>query len=93
MIREICIIVLAVCCIFSVIPSVSVFSNALSLLFPVCFLLIVLSYAGYDAKKLIDNGEHNLAKGFILFLIIALILSMVAVYFILPYTLPKEFVC
>jgi hypothetical protein len=89
MIREACIIVLASCCIFLVIPSVSVFFNSLSLLLPVSFLLVVLSYAGYDVKKLIDNGEHNLAKGFILFLIIVLMLSMVAVYFILPYTLPR----
>ena len=89
MIREACIIVLASCCIFSVIPLVSVFSNALSLLFPVCFLLVVLSYAAYDAKKLIDNGEHNLAKGLILSLIAAIVLSMIAVYFILPYALPR----
>jgi hypothetical protein len=92
MIREACIIVLASCCIFSVIPLASVFFNAYSLFLPVSFLLVVLSYAGYDAKKLMDNGEHNLAKGFILSLIIALMLSMIAVYFILPYTLPK-FVC
>jgi hypothetical protein len=89
MIREACIIVLASCCIFSVIPLVAVFFNALSLLFPVSFLVIVLSYAGYDVKKLINNGEHKLAKGFILSLIIALMLSMVAVYFILPYVLPR----
>ena len=89
MIREACIIVLASCCIFSVIPLVSVFLNPLSLLLPVIFLLIVLSYAGYDAKKMLDNGENNLAKGFILSLIVAVVLSMVAVYFILPYALPK----
>jgi len=92
MFREACIIVLASCCIFSVIPLASVFFNAYSLFLPVSFLLVVLFYAGYDAKKLMDNGEHNLAKGFILSLIIALMLSMIAVYFILPYTLPK-FVC
>ena len=89
MIREICIIVLASCCIFSVIPLVSIFFNALSFFLPASFLLIVLSYAGYDAKRLIDSGEHNLVKGFILSLIVVLALSMVAVYFILPYTLPK----
>ena len=89
MIRETCIVALASCCIFSVVPLVTVFFNALSLLLPVSFLLIVLSYAGYDVKKLIDDGEHNQAKGFILSLIVALVLSMIAVYFILPYTLPK----
>ena len=89
MIREACVIVLASCCIFSVIPVVSVFFNALSLFLPVSFLLIVLSYAGYNVKKLIENGEHNLAKCFILSLIVALVLSMIAVYLILPYTLPK----
>jgi hypothetical protein len=89
MIKEACIIVLASCCIFSVIPLVSVFFNALSLFLPVSFLLLVLSYAVYDAKKLIDNREYNLLKGFILFLVIAIVLSMIAVYFILPYTLPK----
>jgi hypothetical protein len=92
MIREICIIVLASCCIFSVIPLISVFSNALSLFLPVSFLLIVLFYAGIDVKKQIDNGEHNLAKGFILSLIVAIVVSMIAVYFILPYALPR-FVC
>jgi hypothetical protein len=61
----------------------------LSLFLPVSFLLLVISYAGYDVKKLIDNGEHNLAKGFILSLIVALVLSMIAVYFILPYALPR----
>ena len=89
MIKEACIIVLASCCIFSVIPLVSVFFNALSLFLPVSFLLLALSYAVYDAKKLIDNREYNLLKGFILFLVIAIVLSMIAVYFILPYTLPK----
>ena len=89
MIREACIIVLASCCIFSVIPLASVFFNAYSLFLPVSFLLIVLSYAGYDAEKLIDNGEHNLVKGFILSLIVAMVLSMIAVYFILPYTFPR----
>jgi hypothetical protein len=89
MIREACIIGLASGCIFSVIPLASVFFNAYSLFLPVSFLVLVLSYACYDVKKLIDNGEHNLAKGFILSLIIALMLSMIAVYFILPYTYPK----
>ena len=89
MIREACITVLASCCIFSVIPLVSVFPNALSLFLPVSFLLVVLSYAGFDVKKLIDNGEYNLAKGFILSLIVAIVLSMIAVYFILPYALPR----
>jgi len=89
MIREACIIVLASCCIFSVIPLAVVFFNASSLFLPLSFLLIVLFYAGYDVKKLIDNGEHNLAKGFILSLIVALVLSMIAVYFILPYTYPR----
>ena len=92
MIREACIIVLASCCIFSVIPLASVFFNALTLILPVSFLLIVLSYAGCDVEKLIAIREYNLLKGFILFLVVALVLSMIAVYFILPYTLPK-FVC
>ena len=89
MIREASIIVLAVCCVFSFIPLFSVFSNAYSLFLPVSFLLIVLSYAGYKAKKLIDNGEHKLAKGFILSLIVAMVLSMIVVYFILPFTYPR----
>jgi undecaprenyl pyrophosphate phosphatase UppP len=89
MIREASIIVLAVAVVFSFIPLFSVFSNAYSLFLPVSFLLIVLSYAGYNAKKLIDNGEHNLAKGFILSLIVAMVLSMIAVHFILPFTYPR----
>jgi hypothetical protein len=90
MIREACIIVLASCCIFSVIPIVGVFyTNVLGFFLPAVFLLVVLSYAGYDTKKLIENGKHNLAKGFILSLIVAMVLSMIAVYFILPYALPR----
>jgi hypothetical protein len=89
MIREACIIVLASCCIFSVIPLVLVFFNALSLFLPVSFLLLVLSYACYDVKKLIGNGEYNLVRVFILSLIVTIVLSMIAVYFILPYALPK----
>jgi len=89
MFREFCIIVLASCCIFSVIPLVSVTFYSLSLILSVCFLLVVLAYAGYDAKKLIDVGAYNLSKIFIVSLIAAIVLSMIAVYFILPYALPR----
>lgn len=92
MIRETCIIVLAICCIFSVIPIVGVLQfNAWSLFLPVSFLLLVISYAGYDVKKLLDNGEHNLMRVFIVSLIVAIVLSMVAVYFLLPSV--YRFVC
>jgi hypothetical protein len=89
MIREVCIIVLASCCIFSVIPLIWVFSNVLSFLLPGVFLLVVLSYAGYDAKKLAKDGEQALLWIFIVLLIATLALSMIAVYYILPYTLPR----
>ena len=89
MIREVCIIVLASCCIFSVIPLIWVFPNALSLILPVSFLLVILSYAIYDAKKLVTAGDQKLLRIFIVLLIVAMVLSMIAVYFILPYTLPR----
>jgi hypothetical protein len=93
MIREACITVLASCCLLSIIPLGSVFFNnplaPLGLFLPLSFLLIVLSYAAHEAKKLIDNGEYHLAKGFILSLIVGIVISMIAVYFIGPYSVPK----
>jgi hypothetical protein len=94
MLREACITVLASCCIFTIIPIGSVFINKgplapLSLFIPLSFLLIVLCYAVLEVKKLIANGEHHLAKGFILSLIVGIALSLIAVYIIGPYAMPK----
>jgi hypothetical protein len=94
MIREACITVLASCCILTIIPLDSVFVNKgplapLGLFIPLSFLLIALCYAVLEVKKLIANGERHLARGFVLSLIVGIVLSIIAVYFIGPYAMPK----
>lgn len=90
MVREVCIIILAVCSVFSFIPiaHVVVFNPMLGFL-PMFFLCGVLVYAGYNAKKLYDAQRHGLLQSFVLFLIGATVLSFILMYLSLPYLGPK----
>jgi hypothetical protein len=90
MIREICIIILAVCCVFTFIPIACVvfFSPLLGFL-PFALLCVVLVYAGYDAKKLYETQEHGLLQSFVLFLLFAIVLSFNLMYLSMPYLGPR----
>jgi hypothetical protein len=90
MLREVCIIILAICSVFSFIPiaHIVIFNPILGFL-PMFFLCAVLVYAGYDAKKLYDSQRHGLLQAFILFLISAIVLSFILMYLSLPYFGPK----
>jgi hypothetical protein len=90
MLREVCIIILAVCGVFTFVPiaHVAIFSPILGFL-PMVFLFVVLVYAGYDAKKLYDTKEHGLLQSFVLFLIFAIVLSFILMYLSMPYLGPR----
>lgn len=90
MIREVCIIIFAVCCVFSIIPLTW-------LLFPgpvsgpvlsMALLIIVLFYAAYDVMKLVGNREYGLARNFVLLLIVSVTLSFFALIQVWRYVGP-----
>lgn len=96
MLKEASIIIIAICCCFSIIPLTwTIFTTVhspigqnISIALSIAPLLIVLGFAVDDAKKLYDNKEHRLAKIFILFLILSIIISFIIIGAIWRYTIP-----
>jgi len=91
MLKEIVIILAAIGCIFLIIPLalLAPFNVPTFLGMPITLLFIVLSYAGYDAKKLRDKREYDLLHSFVLILIGALVLSTIMLFLIYPLFAPK----
>jgi len=81
MLREVGIILLAVCAISLYVPLSWAFYPS-SVGFDVAFILfiIVLAYAGYDIRRLIRNHEVAFAVTFLLLLIIAVVFSLVLLF-------------
>jgi hypothetical protein len=92
MYKEIFLIVIAICCVFSIIPLSWI--NYASIHWPqgaiisVLLLSITVGYAVYDAKKLFDNKNCRLAKNFSLSLTLAIIISLIFVSVIWQYARP-----
>ena len=75
MFREACIIVLVVCSIFSLVPLTWIVrSPAWSMV----FFLIILVFAAFDIKRLYDNKERGLARRFVFFLFLSIVVSVTA---------------
>ena len=90
MVKEIGIILLAVGCIFLIIPLIWVFiGSPLSFVLPLVLLAFVLAYAAIDIKKLYKNREYDLAHYSIVSLILAILFSFLILYLIFPYVTPK----
>jgi hypothetical protein len=89
MLKEAGIILLAIGSIFIIIPLIRIpfYRTAIPLVSMTLFV-IVLIFAAFDVKKLYDRKEYRLAKKFILVLFLSIIISIIALVAILPYTLP-----
>jgi hypothetical protein len=86
MIEEVCIVVLAVCCVFSLIPLI--YLGPLGLL-SLLFLGIVLVYASNHAKILLENKKYRLLQFFILSLIVSTVLSFIILRLLFPLSLQQ----
>jgi cytochrome bd-type quinol oxidase subunit 2 len=96
MLREIAIILLAISCVllylplFWIIPSVGKsFVGPVLASIPILLLSMILVYAIYNTKKLFERNKSENAMLFILVLIGAIVLSIVAVTILYPYVTPK----
>lgn len=92
MLKEAIIIIIAICCCFLFIPLTwtiyAIVHSPIGAMISIAPLFIVLGFAVYDAKNLYDNKEHRLAKNFILFLILSIIISFIIIASIWRYTIP-----
>jgi hypothetical protein len=89
MIKQVGLILAAVGCVFLIIPLVWMSIGALSLILPLILLVIVLSYSGFEIKRLYERKESNLGRNFLLALILAVVFSFVILYLIFPYVTPQ----
>ncbi len=81
MLREVCIVIFSVCCIFLSIPlSWVFFHSGIGFVLPFILLAIVLAYAGYDVIRLVRNSEGDVALTFMLLLIGAVLFSLIALF-------------
>jgi hypothetical protein len=89
MIKEMGIILVAIGCVFLVIPLLWAISCALSFILPLTLLAIVLVYSGFDIRRLCRKRENRLALYFLFFFLLAVVLSFVVLFAIFPYVTPK----
>jgi hypothetical protein len=89
MLKQVCLILAAVGCVFLIIPMLWTFIGALSFILPLILLAIVLSYSGFETKKLYQRKENSLARNFSLIIVLAVILSLVILFLIFPYVSPQ----
>jgi hypothetical protein len=89
MLKEAAIILSAIGCIFLIIPFARIsFYSPASLFVSMVLFVVVLVFAAFDVKKLYAHKEYRLARNFIVFLFLSIILSTIALVVILPYTFP-----
>jgi hypothetical protein len=89
MLKEAAIILSAIGCIFLIVPLARIsFYSPVSLFLSMVLFLIVLLFAAFDVKKLCAHKEYRLAKNFIVFLFLSIIISIIALIAIWRYTLP-----
>ena len=90
--KEVAIIVSAIFCVFSAIPlsrlEFGIIHWPQGTIISFVLLLIVLCFAAYDIKKLIDNKEYRLTKKFVLLLFTSIIVSSLILMAIVPYIRP-----
>jgi hypothetical protein len=92
MLKEAGIVIIAVCCVFSIIPlswlNFGPIHWPAGAMISLTLLFVVLGIAAYDAKKLFECKVYGLAKNFIAALVFSVILAIIVVAVIWPYTLP-----
>ena len=93
MLKEVCIILAAIGCIFLIIPLtlLAPFYGSTVFGMPMIFIIIVLAYASYDVKKLRDKREYDLLYSFVLILIGAIVISTIMLFLIYPFFVPKYY--
>lgn len=92
MLKEACIVISAVCCVFLIIPLNRLNFGPVYLpagvMISLLLLFVVLGVAAYNAKQLFEAKNYRLAKRFIAVLALSIILAVIIVAIIWPYTLP-----
>lgn len=93
MFRAVCLAILAVCCVFSVIPLTRLFFPSLvGPLLSVVFLIAVLFYFAFDIKSLYEQKKYDVAKKSIVLMVVSIVFSFIALsviwYYFRFYILP-----
>ncbi len=89
MLKEAGIILSAIVSIFLIIPLTRILHySPVSLFVSMILFVIVLVFAAFEVKNLYGHKEYRLAKNFILVLFVSVIISIIALVAILPYTFP-----
>jgi hypothetical protein len=95
MLKEILIVLGAIGSIFLIIPLSWFYTcglGSIAYILPFLLLIVVLGYAGFDIKKMRNNGKHRSANHFLKYLVAVIAISFVTLIIILPYVTPKFYV-
>ena len=86
MLKEIVIVILAICFIFLLVPLFWLypFSGFEEFILTLCLVAALLVYGAFDVKRLLSNNQGNIALGFVAILIVSIILSYYVVFQIMP---------
>ena len=91
MFRAVCLAILAVCCVFSVIPLTRLFFPVGPLL-SVVLLIVVLFYSAFDIKSLYEKKQYAVARKSIVIVVVSVVFSFIALsviwYYFRFYILP-----
>ena len=91
MLKEIVIILGATGCIFLLVPMFWLYPLELfkEVVLTICLVGVLLVYSAFDVKKMLANKQKDKARNFIVIFILAIFLSYIAVFQILPFIAPK----
>jgi membrane protein CcdC involved in cytochrome C biogenesis len=89
--KEIGIILVAIGCVFLLVPLFWLypFTGFAEFILTLCLLAVLLIYAAFDVKAMLNSKRRAKALSFVATLILAIILSYLAVFHILPVIGPK----
>ena len=89
--KEIGIILGAIGCVFFLVPLFWMypFAGFAEFILTLCLLAVFLVYAAFDVKEMLNSKKRTRALGFVAILVLAILLSYLAVFQILPLIGPK----
>ena len=91
MLKEIVMILGAIGCIFLLVPMFWLYPWELfkEVIITICLVGVLLVYSAFDVKKMLSNKQKDKARNFIVIFILAIFLSYIVVFQILPFIAPK----
>jgi uncharacterized membrane protein len=91
MLKEIVIILGAIGCIFLLVPLFWLFpfGGFAEFILTLCLLGVLLVYTAFDVKEMLNSKKRTRASSFVAILVLAILLSYLAVFQILPVIGPK----